>query len=42
MLLPKDFTTQENLIAEVLSNFGLRYDQQVEFGKYRTDFYVKN
>ena len=41
MLLPKDYTKQENIIAELLSEFGLRYDQQVEFGKYTVDFHIK-
>ena len=40
MLLPRDYTKQENIIAEILSNFGLRYDQQVEFLNYSVDFYV--
>jgi len=40
MLLPKDYTKQENIIAELLSEFGLRYDQQVEFGKYTVDFHI--
>jgi len=42
MLLPKDYTKQENIIAEILSDFGLRYDQQVEFGKYTVDFHIKD
>ena len=41
MLLPRDYTKQENIIAEILSNFGLRYDQQVGFGRYTVDFYVE-
>ena len=41
MLLPRDYTKQENIIAEFLSEFGLRYDQQVEFGKYTVDFHIK-
>ena len=39
-ILPKDYTAQENLIAECLSEFGLRYEQQYEFGPYTTDFYI--
>ena len=38
--LPKDFTKQENLIAEELSEMGMRYDQQVPMGKYTLDFWV--
>ena len=38
--LPKDFTKQENFIAEELSNMGLRYDQQVPMGKFTLDFWV--
>ena len=41
MLLPKDYTEQENKIAEILSDLGLRYDQQVGFGKYTVDFHIK-
>ena len=29
-LRPKDYTAQENLIAQVLDELGLRYDQQYE------------
>jgi len=39
-LLPKDYTAQENIIAECLSEFGLRYEQQMEFAPYRPDFYI--
>ena len=39
-LLPKDYTDQENIIAECLSEYGLRYDQQYEFWPYTTDFYI--
>ena len=39
-VLPKDYTPQENLIAECLSEFGLRYEQQYEFWPYTTDFYI--
>lgn len=39
-LLPKDYTKQENLIAEWLDVFGLRYDQQYEFPPYTADFYI--
>ena len=39
-LLPKDYTTQENFIAECLSEFGLRYEQQSEFWPFTVDFYI--
>ena len=41
MLLHRDYTKHQNIIAELLSEFGLRYDQQVEFGKYTVDFHIK-
>ena len=37
---PKDYTKQENLIAEELSRLGLRYDQQVEVYPYTVDFFI--
>lgn len=39
-ILPKDYTAQENIIAEYLTEFGLRYDQQYDFFPYTVDFYV--
>ena len=39
-MLPKDYTKQENLIADALSEFGLRYDQQVPINQYTADFFV--
>ena len=39
-LLPKDYTAQENIIADYLTESGLRYDQQYEFWPYTVDFYV--
>lgn len=39
-ILPKDYTAQENIIADCLTEFGLRYDQQHEFFPYTVDFYV--
>ena len=39
-MLPRDYTPQENLIADVLSEFGLRYDQQVPVNQYMLDFFV--
>ena len=37
---PSDYTQQEKNIAEVLSEFGLRYKEQEEIGKYRVDFLI--
>tara|TARA_R110002020_G_scaffold89067_2_gene217969 strand:- start:3639 stop:3968 length:330 start_codon:yes stop_codon:yes gene_type:complete len=39
-LLPRDFTKQENIIAECLSDLGLRYTEQYEFYPYTVDFYI--
>lgn len=39
-VLPRDFTQQENLVAEVLSELGIGYAQQVEFGTYTVDFFL--
>ena len=39
-MLPRDYTKQENLIAEQLSEFGLRYDQQVPINQFTADFFV--
>ena len=39
-LPPRDFTKQENLIAECLDEFGIRYEQQLEFFPYTVDFFV--
>ena len=39
-MLPRDYTKQENLIADVLSELGLRYDQQVPVNQYMLDFFV--
>ena len=30
-LPPRDYTSQENIIADCLSEFGLRYSQQYDF-----------
>ena len=38
--LPKDYTTQEQLIADELSELGLRYDQQVDVHPYTVDFFI--
>ena len=34
----KEFTKQENILAEVLDELGIRYAQQVQCGNYRLDF----
>jgi|TARA_R110000824_G_scaffold98088_1_gene234115 very-short-patch-repair endonuclease len=39
-VLPRDYTKQELVIAEVLSDLGLRYDTQVHVSKYVADFFV--
>ena len=40
MVLPRDYTAQENLIAEWLTSSGLRYDQQYSFEPYTVDFWI--
>ena len=40
MVKPKDYTKQENIIAECLSDFGMRYAQQYEFYPYTVDFFI--
>ena len=39
-LPPRDYTDQENLIADCLAKFGMRYDQQVYYHPYIVDFYI--
>ena len=39
-LLHKDYTLQENIIADCLSEFGLRYEEQYNFWPYTVDFYI--
>lgn len=39
-LPPKDYTKQENIIAQILDEFGLRYEQQYPLSKYILDFYI--
>ena len=39
-MLPRDYTKQENVIAQVLSDMGLRYDTQVPINQYTADFFV--
>jgi len=37
---PTDFTHQENIIAECLSDMGMRFEQQKQFGNYTVDFWI--
>ena len=37
---PRDYTSQENTIAKILDEFGLRYDTQHFFVQYIADFWV--
>ena len=37
---PRDFTVQENYIAEILTELGLRYEQQYSIGSRTVDFYI--
>ena len=37
---PRDFTVQENHIADILSDLGLRYEQQYSIGSRTVDFYL--
>ena len=39
-MLPRDFTDQENIIAEYLSEWGLRYETQASFAPYTVDFFI--
>ena len=39
-LPPKDHTPQEQAIASILDEFGLRYDAQHPFGTYTVDFWI--
>ena len=36
----RDFTVQENYIAEILTDLGLRYEQQYSIGSRTVDFYL--
>ena len=40
MLLPKDFTKQEKIIADCLSKLGLRFTEQFNILTYTVDFWV--
>lgn len=37
---PRDFTSQEQVIGKVLSDLGLRYEEQYAVGYYTVDFYI--
>ena len=37
---PRDYTKQENIIADCLSEFGIRYEQQYSFYPYLVDFFI--
>ena len=39
-MLPKDYTKQEMVIADVLSDMGFRYDTQVPIAGYIADFFI--
>jgi len=39
-LKSRDFTIQENYVAEVLTELGLRYEQQYAIGSRTVDFYL--
>jgi len=39
-LKSRDFTVQENYIAEILTDLGLRYEQQYSIGSRTVDFYL--
>ncbi|MBI2020122.1 DUF559 domain-containing protein [Candidatus Daviesbacteria bacterium] len=39
-MIAKDHTKQENLIADVLSNLGIRYVQQYNIGQYTVDLFL--
>ena len=39
-LPPRDYTAQENIIADCLSELGLRYTEQYEFFPYAVDFLI--
>ena len=42
-MLPKDFTPQEEIVAELLTGFGLRFEQQwrVPGTNYLADFFIE-
>jgi very-short-patch-repair endonuclease len=39
-LPPRDYTEQENFIAESLNDFGMRYQEQADFFPYTVDFFI--
>jgi very-short-patch-repair endonuclease len=40
MMFPRDYTEQEQKVAEVLDSTGLRYETQAPFGRFTVDFYI--
>ena len=40
VLRPRDYTAQEEVIADCLSEFGMRYNQQHEILSYLADFWI--
>ena len=39
-MIAKDYTKQEQVVAQVISDLGLRYEQQYTVGPYTVDFYL--
>ena len=39
-MLPRDHTSQENIIEGYLSEWGLRYEMQASFPPYTVDFFI--
>lgn len=39
-MIAKEYTSQENIAAQALSNLGIRYVQQYIIGKYSVDFFL--
>ena len=37
---PKDFTSQENIIADCLSELGMRFAQQKQIAQFTVDFWI--
>ena len=37
---PKDFTSQENIIADCLSEKGMRFEQQKQIAQFTVDFWI--
>ena len=41
MLLPKDYTKQEKVLANCLSRFGFRFTEQFNILNYTVDFWIR-